>query len=78
VCSQGLEGPREGWVREGDLNSSCARFIEVHFRSSEAVSGVNLDLPDYPVNSIHGHLDTWAAVSDLVSKPPLTAARSTL
>jgi hypothetical protein len=77
VCSQGLEGPREGWVREGDLNSSCARFIEVHFRSSEAVSGVNLGLPD-PVNSIPGQLDTWAAVSDLVSKPPLTAARSTL
>jgi hypothetical protein len=59
----------------GDLNPSRARCIGVHFRSSEAASGVNLGLSD-PSGSIHGHLDTWAAVSDLVSKPPFTAARS--
>jgi hypothetical protein len=41
----------------GDLNSSRARCIAVHFRSSEAVSGASHCLSD-PGNNIHGHLDT--------------------
>jgi hypothetical protein len=66
---------RGNGVSEGDLNSSRTGNIRVHPRSFRALSGVDFTRSNHR-RDIRGHLDTWAAVSNLVSKLPLTAARS--